>query len=385
MMFGVGMGMAGQVAAAPARPLRHAGGTRTSPGGARRRRRGYLARPPPAAAAPPRPRRQAGQPPRRQPAPGQARSPAASCGTRCRRCPSCHARCAKGRSSATPAAPRCWPAAPTARPSSGPGAVLRLRDASPPATGPASACRTPTLVTVACGGRARRQTDHGPDRVPVVQGPERAGPHDLRHLRRAARRAGPGHRLGVDRGAPAAGPDGVRVLQLDLPGRREIVPGGRAGPGRRATGCSSSTTSCSGRSRSLAISAMDTGGGIQRMVGGMPHFLNVATGPGRIAVLPRLRRRGGRPPAAPGMEIDVRDHAFLAGTHSLHYSFVRLKGLANMLHGGDGMFMDRFVTPATPASCSCTAAATSSNGRSAPARRSWSSRGRSSTRTPPST
>ena len=46
------------------------------------------------------------------------------------------------------------------------------------------------------------------------------------------------------------------------------------------------------------------------------------------------------------MEIDVRGHAFLAGTHSLDYSFVRLKGLANVLHGGDGMFMDRFVTHA---------------------------------------
>ena len=35
---------------------------------------------------------------------------------------------------------------------------------------------------------------------------------------------------------------------------------------------------------SLAISVMDSGGGIKRMVGGMPRILNVATGPGRIAV-----------------------------------------------------------------------------------------------------
>ncbi len=51
-------------------------------------------------------------------------------------------------------------------------------------------------------------------------------------------------------------------------------------------------------------------------------------------------------PLDPGMEIDVRGHAFLAGTHSLDYSFVRLKGLSNILHGGDGMFMDRFVANA---------------------------------------
>jgi uncharacterized protein (AIM24 family) len=48
------------------------------------------------------------------------------------------------------------------------------------------------------------------------------------------------------------------------------------------------------------------------------------------------------------MELDVREHAFLAGTHSLTYSFVRIKGLANVLHGGGGMYMDRFVTQNQP-------------------------------------
>jgi uncharacterized protein (AIM24 family) len=48
------------------------------------------------------------------------------------------------------------------------------------------------------------------------------------------------------------------------------------------------------------------------------------------------------------MELDVREHAFLAGTHSLTYSFVRIKGLANVLHGGGGMYMDRFVTHNEP-------------------------------------
>ena len=97
---------------------------------------------------------------------------------------------------------------------------------------------------------------------------------------------------------------------------------------------------------SLAISVMDTGGGIKRMVGGMPRILNVATGPGRIAVSRDAAGELVVLPLDPGMEIDVRGHAFLAGTHSLDYSFVRLKGLANVLHGGDGMFMDRFVTHA---------------------------------------
>jgi uncharacterized protein (AIM24 family) len=97
---------------------------------------------------------------------------------------------------------------------------------------------------------------------------------------------------------------------------------------------------------SLAISVMDTGGGIKRMVGGMPRILNVATGPGRIAVSRDAAGEMVVLPLDPGMEIDVRGHAFLAGTHSLDYSFVRLKGLTSFLHGGDGMFMDRFVTNA---------------------------------------
>ena len=53
-------------------------------------------------------------------------------------------------------------------------------------------------------------------------------------------------------------------------------------------------------------------------------------------------------PLHPSMEIDVREHAFLAGTHSLTYSFVRIKGLANVMHGGEGMYMDRFVTANEP-------------------------------------
>jgi len=53
-------------------------------------------------------------------------------------------------------------------------------------------------------------------------------------------------------------------------------------------------------------------------------------------------------PLHPSSEIDVREHAFLAGTHSLSYSFIRIKGLANVLHGGSGMYMDRFVTSNQP-------------------------------------
>jgi uncharacterized protein (AIM24 family) len=48
------------------------------------------------------------------------------------------------------------------------------------------------------------------------------------------------------------------------------------------------------------------------------------------------------------MELDVREHAFLVGSHSINYSFVRIKGLVNVLHGGSGMYMDRFITHQQP-------------------------------------
>jgi uncharacterized protein (AIM24 family) len=98
----------------------------------------------------------------------------------------------------------------------------------------------------------------------------------------------------------------------------------------------------------VAMSAMNTGGGMKRMLGGMPHVISVAQGPGRVAFSRDATGEVVVLPLHPSMEIDVREHAFLAGTHTLSYSFVRIKGLANVLHGGEGMYMDRFVTAGTP-------------------------------------
>jgi uncharacterized protein (AIM24 family) len=53
-------------------------------------------------------------------------------------------------------------------------------------------------------------------------------------------------------------------------------------------------------------------------------------------------------PLHPSMELDVREHAFLVASHSISYSFVRIKGLKNVLHGGEGVYMDRFVTSDQP-------------------------------------
>jgi uncharacterized protein (AIM24 family) len=98
----------------------------------------------------------------------------------------------------------------------------------------------------------------------------------------------------------------------------------------------------------VPMAAMNTGGGMKRTLGGMPHILSIAQGPGRIAFSRDAAGELVVLPLHPGMELDVREHAFLIGTHSLNYSFVRIKGLTNLLHGGSGMYMDRFVTQGYP-------------------------------------
>ena len=40
--------------------------------------------------------------------------------------------------------------------------------------------------------------------------------------------------------------------------------------------------------------------------------------------------------------MEVREHQFLAATNNLAYSFARIKGMANMLMGGSGFFIDSF-------------------------------------------
>jgi len=96
------------------------------------------------------------------------------------------------------------------------------------------------------------------------------------------------------------------------------------------------------KDENVPISAMSTVGG--RSFGGMPFVVTVAEGPGRIAVSRDAPGEMVVLPLHPSMEIDVREHAFLAASMSVTYSFVRIKGLTNLLHGGSGMYMDRFVT-----------------------------------------
>ncbi len=98
----------------------------------------------------------------------------------------------------------------------------------------------------------------------------------------------------------------------------------------------------------VPMSVMQLPGGTKRMLAGMPFIISVAASPGRIAFSRDATGELVVLPLHPGMELDVREHAFLVASHHIAYSFVRVKGLRNILFGGQGMYMDRFVTSNVP-------------------------------------
>lgn len=102
------------------------------------------------------------------------------------------------------------------------------------------------------------------------------------------------------------------------------------------------------KDETVPLSAMKTAGGFKRSMGGMPHVISVAAGTGRVAFSRDAPGELVVLPLHPGMEVDVREHAFLVASGTISYSFVRINGLANVLHGGNGMYMDRFVTAGIP-------------------------------------
>jgi uncharacterized protein (AIM24 family) len=98
----------------------------------------------------------------------------------------------------------------------------------------------------------------------------------------------------------------------------------------------------------VPVTLMSISGGLKRVFAGMPFLISVATGPGRIAFSRDATGELVMLPLHPGMEVDVREHAFLLSSHQIQYSFIRVKGLANILFGGQGMYMDRFITAGSP-------------------------------------
>ncbi|HET8629106.1 MAG TPA: AIM24 family protein [Thermomicrobiales bacterium] len=98
----------------------------------------------------------------------------------------------------------------------------------------------------------------------------------------------------------------------------------------------------------VPMSVLPLQGGAKRALAGMPFIVSVAQGPGRVAFSRDATGELVVMPLHPGMELDVREHAFLLASHHINYSYVRIKGLRNILFGGQGMFMDRFVTTNQP-------------------------------------
>jgi uncharacterized protein (AIM24 family) len=83
-------------------------------------------------------------------------------------------------------------------------------------------------------------------------------------------------------------------------------------------------------------------GAFKRMMAGMQIFTTEAQGPGQIAF---SRDAAGHVFALhlkQGEEIHVREHQFLAATGNIDYTFERVRGVANMLFGGTGFFIDKF-------------------------------------------
>lgn len=83
-------------------------------------------------------------------------------------------------------------------------------------------------------------------------------------------------------------------------------------------------------------------GALRRMIAGMQVFVTEASGPGVIAF-----SRDGPGHIVPihlahGQELHVREHQFLAATGNIDYSFERVRGLATMLFGQSGFFIDKF-------------------------------------------
>ena len=102
------------------------------------------------------------------------------------------------------------------------------------------------------------------------------------------------------------------------------------------------------KDESVPLSTQPTSGGLKRMLGGMPFVISLAHGPGRVAFSRDVAGEVVVLPLHPSMELDVRGHAFLVASHTIAYSFVRIQGFTNVMHGGEGAYMDRFVTTGEP-------------------------------------
>ncbi len=83
--------------------------------------------------------------------------------------------------------------------------------------------------------------------------------------------------------------------------------------------------------------------GFKRLIAGMPIFMTQTKGAGEIAFSRDTPGHVVPLTLAPGQEILVREHQFLAATGTVAYDFERIKGFGSMLFGSQGFWQDRFT------------------------------------------
>jgi uncharacterized protein (AIM24 family) len=102
------------------------------------------------------------------------------------------------------------------------------------------------------------------------------------------------------------------------------------------------------KERRVPLEVLPLQGTFKRLLAGMPLVITTATGPGRAAFSRDATGELLVMLLHPGMRLDVREHAFVLASSQVSYSYIRVKGLRTILFGGQGMFMDQFVTTGSP-------------------------------------
>lgn len=102
------------------------------------------------------------------------------------------------------------------------------------------------------------------------------------------------------------------------------------------------------RDPAVTISGSVPKGAMKRVIGKMPIILAKAQGQGRLALGRSAPGEIIGVPIAPGQTLEVREHQFLAATDTLAYGFTRVRGIANLLFGGNGFFVDTFEARRDP-------------------------------------
>ena len=92
----------------------------------------------------------------------------------------------------------------------------------------------------------------------------------------------------------------------------------------------------------VEIGMKAVGGAFKRAIAGLPILMTVARGPGRIGFSRDGAGHVFGVHLQRGETLEVREHQFLAATENLDYGFSRVRGVANLMFGGSGFFIDTF-------------------------------------------